>query len=267
MRSLAELQAGFAAALLAEDPAVRDAIAEDGLAPEARLAIYRHHVFTTLTAALGATFPVVARLVGDGFFRYATHHFIGRHPPSGPCLGEYGEPFPAFLAAFPAAGGLEYLADVARLEWALNLARLAEDGPPLDRAALGRVEAARVPELTFVLDPSLVLLASPWPIDLIWRANQPGADPDATVDLAAGGVRLEIRRAGDEVEIRRLDAGDYALRRALLDGLPLGQAAERAVTADPAFDLSRSLAVLLAERLLCGFRLPVDRPETMTRVD
>lgn len=256
MRSLADLQTGFAAALLAEDAtAIADAIAADGLSPEARLAIYRHHVFTTLTAALGATFPVVARLVGAGFFAYAAHRFIRRHPPSGPCLAEYGDRFPDFLGEFPAARALEYLSDVARLEWALNVALHAEDGAPLDRASLGRVDPPRVEKLTFTLDPSLALLASPWPIDLIWHANQPGADPEATVDLGTGGARLEIRRVGDDVGFRRLDAGDYALRRGLRDGVALGPAAEAARAADPAFDLARALASLLTEGLVCGFHL------------
>ena len=53
MPALRELQASMAAALLGADasPAARH-IEGDGLPPGARLDIYRHHVFTTLTAAL-----------------------------------------------------------------------------------------------------------------------------------------------------------------------------------------------------------------------
>ena len=102
MSSLADLQAHFAEAL--RDPhanAVAAAVVADRLAPEARVALYRHHVFTSLTTVLRATYPVIARLVGEGFFGYAAHHFIRQSPPGGPCLFEYGEAFGRFLERFP----------------------------------------------------------------------------------------------------------------------------------------------------------------------
>jgi hypothetical protein len=48
----------------------------DGLTAEARLAIYRHHVFITLTAALQTTYPVLCRLVHERFFGYAADQYI-----------------------------------------------------------------------------------------------------------------------------------------------------------------------------------------------
>jgi hypothetical protein len=43
-------------------------IGGDGMDPRARLQIYRNHAVITLTDALKATYPVVCRLVSDGFF-------------------------------------------------------------------------------------------------------------------------------------------------------------------------------------------------------
>src|SRR5258707_640379 len=55
MSSLRELQAGFRAALLADDErGVAPDVVDDGLSASARLAVYRHHVFTSLTGALDA---------------------------------------------------------------------------------------------------------------------------------------------------------------------------------------------------------------------
>ena len=101
-------------------------------------------------------------------------------------LGEFGDSFSEFLAGFPACAQLPYLPDVARLEWALHAAQHAEDAVPLDLRQLAEIPPETVPRLVFTLDPSLTLLASPWPIDRIWDANQPGAAPDTLVDLAAG---------------------------------------------------------------------------------
>src|SRR5919204_6104225 len=83
MPSLVEVQRQFADALLGvrADDAVA-AVAGDGVAPEARVAVYRHHVVSSLTAALRSTYPVVSRLVGDGFFAYAAREFITTHQPA-----------------------------------------------------------------------------------------------------------------------------------------------------------------------------------------
>src|SRR5262245_31968392 len=125
MPSLREVQARFAEGLLGDDTVIADLVAGDGLEPRARLAVYRHHVLTTLTAALEAAFPVVCRLVDGRFFAYAADAFIRRHPPAGPCLDEYGGAFPDFLADFGPCASFRFLPDVARLEWAAHVAARA----------------------------------------------------------------------------------------------------------------------------------------------
>ena len=76
MSSLRELQAGVRAALLADDErGVAPDVVDDGLSASARLAVYRHHVFTSLTEALEATYPVVCRLVDRRFFGWVVGPF------------------------------------------------------------------------------------------------------------------------------------------------------------------------------------------------
>src|SRR5689334_5434540 len=64
MPPLRELERRFAAALLdGDERAVVCDIEPDAPGASARLAVYRHHVLASLTAALASTFPVVRRLV------------------------------------------------------------------------------------------------------------------------------------------------------------------------------------------------------------
>ena len=255
MPALRELQAAIGAAMLGGDAgAAAREIEPDGLAPEARLEIYRHHVLTTLTSALEATFPVICRLVDRRFFAYTADTYLRAHPPTGPCLFEYGDTFPDFLAAFPPCRDLAYLPDVARLEWAMSAALHAPDVDAMDADCLADVAAEDMPRLTFAVDPSVSYVESPWPVDRIWRANQAedGASNDP-IDLASGGVRLEVRRVGDVATVRALAAGDYALRTALARGGTLEDAASAALGADPHLDLTAALHALLGERIFTGF--------------
>jgi hypothetical protein len=260
--TLRELQSAMGKALL--DGSTESAAAHilaDGLTAEARLDIYRHHVFTTLTAALRATYPVLCRLVHERFFGYAADQYIRAHPPAGPCLFEYGSSFSAFLAGFEPCRHLQYLPDVARLEWALNTAAHAEESAPLDPAVLSQLPVKDLQRLTLRLHPSLSLLSSPWPIDQIWRVNQPGADPDATVNLGSGGVWLEVRRMGDDAAFRPLDRATHAFRHALSRGACLAEAAEAALAANGTVDLSEALQSLFAEQLPVDYAVPALGPE------
>jgi len=253
MSSAHELDRGFAAALLGEeDHEIVAEIQGDGLDPSARIAIYRNHVFATLTEALEATYPVVVRLVDRRFFGYAADRFIRERPPAGPCVFEYGESLADFLASLPPCRDLVYLPDVARLEWALNRALHAEDAVPLDRRWLADVPADEIGTVRLVLHPSVSLMRSPWPIDRIWRSNQADADPGATVSLDEGGACLTIHRAGDDVVFRTLTPSSYTFRRALADDLDLERAVDAARSVDPSFDLAGTLRELLDEGLIVG---------------
>lgn len=256
MSALRELQAEFARAILREDATgVISAIGADGLPPAARVQVYWNHVLTSLTEALETTYPVLCRLVDRRFFGFAADRYIRRHPPAGPCLHEYGAEFADFLAGFPPCAGHPYLADVARLEWAMNVVLHADDVPALEPAALARVSAEDVGRLVFRTDPSAAWLGSRWPVDRIWRTSQPETDPGAVVDLAAGPARLEIRRRDDVVTLRSLEPAEFAFRTALAAGATLETAADGALTEDPAFDLTAALRAVLGDALLTTFTI------------
>src|SRR5712691_3165156 len=231
MLALHDLQRVFKDGLLADDKeTVLAHIAGDGLDPRARLAIYRHHVLTTLTATLESAFPVVCRLVDKRFFAYAADAFIRQHPPVGPCLVEYGAVFPEFLEGFPPCQGHPYLPDMARLEWAVHHAAQVAEVRPLDRARLDAIPLIDLPALRFSLQHTLSYISFPWPVDRIWRAHQECAEPAEFLDLSAGGACLEVRGVGEEASVRVLDPAAYTLRHALAVGVTLEEAAAEAMT-------------------------------------
>jgi hypothetical protein len=254
MPALRELQASLCTALLGGDlGAARDLVCGDGIDPAARLAIYRHHVVTTLTEVLAEAFPVVRRLVDPRFFAWAAERYLRVEPPRGPCLFEYGAGFPDFLAGFAPCRHLAWLPDVARLEWALHAASHADEAPPLDPRALAAVPESAAAGLLLRLDPAVGYLRSPWPVDRIWLAHQEGGDLEG-LRLSPEEIHLEVRRSDAEgVPFRRLPPADFAFRRSLAAGRCLGEAAARALAADPGFDLPAALAALLGDTLAVAF--------------
>ncbi len=248
--ALPDLQAAFAAHL-ADDAAGGDradlvaAIVSDTISAEARLRVYRHHVSHSLCTALAATFPTVQALVGEGFFRSLAQGFVAKTLPMQPVLAEYGGEFPAFVAGYGPARGLPYLADIAHLDWALNVAFHSPEGRRLAAADLAGIATERLPSLSIALPVGAALIRSRYPIDRIWKASQPGASAD-TVTLDAGGADLLVLRRCDDAAFTVLGAGEAAFVASLAEGATLEIAAEQAVGAEPAFDLSAAFARLLS---------------------
>ena len=258
MLGLRELQLGFAAAVLdgAEGDFDRH-VRGTGLGEARRLQIYRNNAALSLTGALEAIYPVVRRVVGEGFFRYAAAQYIARHPSRSGDLHEFGEHFSMFLQAFAPVADLAYLPDVARLEWAYHRVFHAAGHSPLDLATLAQVPAERQGELQFQLHPAARLLESAFPILRIWQVNQDAYTGDSAVDLSEGGVKLLIiRRENLEIEFCALEDGEFELLRALAGNGDFASACERAMAVQPALDLPACFRRHVLRGVLVTFYLP-----------
>jgi hypothetical protein len=245
MAALRELQESFRAAILAgADDALLPLVRADGLSAPQRLQVYRNNVLASLADALEANFPVVVRLVGDAFFRGAAHAFIRAHPPRRPSLAEYGDDFAEFLAGFPPARVLPYLPDVARLEWLAGECRRSERTPVLDSRSLADLAQEAASALQLTLQPCCRLFQSPFPVDRIWLANQPGGDSDQTIDLDAGGCRLLVSATESGATLFPLDDAALAFLACIGKGSTLGAAYDAAAGKHGRFDLAALLAGL-----------------------
>ena len=263
MPSLRDLQRGFAAATAFGDEAsiAGLGIVAGELSPTVRIGIYRNNVLGNYRKVLGATYPVVHRLVGTAFFDAAIEAFVRAHPSTSGDVNRYGGELARFLAIYPPVRELAYLPDVARLEWAIDQANIAADAAALDLATLAAVPEEALGGLRFALHPSAQLVASPYPILHIWQVNQPDRAGDERVDLGEGGDALLIARSTNGVTIERLTPGALAFLLALDRNLTLGEALERALAAGPSFDLSAALKAHVAAQVIVAFHPPAPLPE------
>jgi hypothetical protein len=245
-------QTQFAAGLL--DPAApvpATVTAWNGTAAS-RYAVYRNNVTVGLVEALRKRFPVCERLTGEEFFRAMAREFARSAPPRSPLLHLYGEELADFIAAFPPAASVPYLADVARLEYVYGLAYHAADAAPLPPQRIAEVPQEQWGDLVFALHPSVWLVASRWPIVAIWATNTHDAEvKPVDLDIAEDAL---IARPALDVEVRRLPPGGLAFLAALLAGTTLAEAAAAAREADAAFYLTANLSGLLGAGLVVGVR-------------
>ena len=250
MKRFAELQREFAGAVLDPGAAVPAPLARKaGVSPSRRFGVYRNNVYASLIDVLAGRFPVVARLVGDEFFRAMARAYVGREPPRAAVLIRYGVSFPDFIAGFAPAASVPYLADMASLEWAWHAAYHAPDAAPLPLAELaGAVDHAADAVLT--LHPSLSVVRSLYPIVSIFELNtQTGDVPPTRLE---GGEDALVLRPRLEVELRLLPEGGASFLLALKEEKSIGEAAAIAFGQASGFDLEANLAGLIAGGAIIG---------------
>jgi len=211
-----------------------------------RVAVYRRNVLANLAGALAATHPVVRRLVGDAFFDEAARRYALAVPSKSGDLNHYGATFDAFLASYGPARELEYLADVARLEWALHESEQAADAPSFDLAALAGVAPGHEDGVRLALHPAVRLVASRHPVLAIWEANQAGRD--GTPDREPAPERVLVRREGQRTVAGLVDSAEWNLLVALRGGASMGSALD--ALGDDAHRLPELLSRLAAASVL-----------------
>jgi hypothetical protein len=245
---LRELQDTMARSLLEgfKAPAPAGLIAGDAARAAARFMIHRGNVVESLANALGHTYPAVKTICGETNFRVLAAGFVRAFPPARPELMSYGGGFAEFAGGHAAAlSDFPFLADLARLEWAMNESYYAGDAPALSPETLGAVAPERLPALRLAFHPATRLVASAaHPIHAIWAAALAG---DALPDpLPARGEAVLVARPSGPVEAFRLDAGETVFLGAAAAGAPLEKALAEAEAAAPGFDLSAALAAALS---------------------
>ncbi len=230
--TLAELQGRFAAALRASDDEADAAAAlfaqhvdGDGLAPAARVEVYRNNVLAMFEGALERTYPVLRRRVGDGYFRGLARAYRDAHPSRSGDLHWVGSSFPAWLASYLSGGEYAWLADLARLEWACEEAQVAGQSAPLEPAALARVAPDELGDARLVLQASVRLVESAYPVWSVWRENQPDA-PGAPVDFSIGPQRVVVACGETGLVLHSVPEDHFRFVAALASGATLGMAVD-----------------------------------------
>ena len=216
---------------------LRPLLATPPEAVERGLQAYRANAGAAAERALNVAYPTVAALLGAESFAALARACWQAQPPERGDLAQFGAGLPAFIADSEPLVSERYLADCARLDWAVHEATMAADAGP-GAQGLERLGDADALSLRFVFRPGTRLLSSPHPVVSIWQAHQgdaaEGGDRFAQVRAARAAGRGEhalVWRVGWRVSVRALSPADARFTAALLAGAALGAALDACVDA------------------------------------
>jgi hypothetical protein len=255
--ALADIQLLFRNAVVIGDVAGIMALLPGGHHPEKGLGIHRRNYEISLVTALLTKFPATVWLAGTSFVTEAATDFIRNHPPHAPCIAEYGDEFPQFLAALPAADGMPYLRKFAELERQVGQVSVEIEERCLALADLTEVGTDQLPDIVLRLQPGVRYQGASWPIDDLLKLYLTESAP-SRYSFEPRDVWLEIRGARGEFRIDRLESSEFIFRKSIAEGCCIESAAESALEANQSFDPGIALVRLIESGMVT--EIPTQRP-------
>lgn len=213
------------------------------------LAAGRRNTRAIAARALAASHPVLTEALGEDSAATLAWRLWCEAPPERGDLADWGEALPALIERLPDLAEHAWLADLARLEWALHRAALAADAPA---AASGLQALLDTPpeRLALQLRPGTAVGVAAGPVCRWWQAHQHGAASpareaglaDVAAALARGeGEAWQVWREGLRLRVATLSPADAAFCAALLAGQSLAQALRHAAPTNFEAWLTRAL--------------------------
>ena len=202
------LQALFGAASDAE--ALKTLTTDHAMPTRARgLASYQSNAHMLAERVLVAAYPVVTAILSPDSMGQLARALWHRHPPVRGDLVRWGADLPGFIAASPQLAELPWLADVARIEWALHAAATAanvadgvtdQSGLPAsaDLASLALLTTHDPDQLTLTLAAGTTCLALDWTATRIVLAHLAETEA-APVTASALAVNAALPQAVAEL--------------------------------------------------------------------
>ena len=258
MPSLIELQDRVHRAVTVPDSAVQTLPLVGGVDSPKRFAIHQRHYEVSLASVIREKFPATAWLVGEEVLDYAARRYVHAYPPTRPCIAEYADTFPRFIARQPRVRELPYVHNFAELEWHVGQVSIAIDRPSVSWPDVAQHGSSALLNARVALQPGVRWLHVSWDVDYLMAAYFRDSAPDTFV-MTSADVHIQVLGARGGLDLMRVDPATYAFRTALRANRTVGDAAEAALSSDPGFDAGRALVTLVGEGLVTGLTPSVER--------
>jgi len=192
--------------------------------------VYQRNFMASACRALAISYPTVERLVGEDFFQLLVKNFLTAYPKYHYDWAQWGGEFSEWLAQSLFTDETPYLADCAQLDWQIHLNQ-TQQVANADFESLALLELQPTEQLRLILNPTVRIIDSNYPIVDIYLAHQQNSDnPDLSVasqKLAEGiGQSAMVVRKEWQSEVSCIDQQERYWIEGCLQSIPLGNLLE-----------------------------------------
>ena len=129
-----------------------------------RLNVYKSTTMLTLMHCVKDIYPQCEKLIGEKKFKHLVENYISKFPSINRDITFYGHRFCEHIKQHSVDPKWSFIEDLAQLEWAIYKAYYAKNTPEWPNKAFEAASARSVDSIRLMLNDSIYLLASDWPI-------------------------------------------------------------------------------------------------------
>lgn len=197
-----------------------------GTPGSARMRVYAGGYLARMQEALAEVFESVHQVLGEGVFIEMAEAYAKQCPSHDYNLSFAGRHLPLFLKTWPRTEVLPFLPDLARLEWLICQAFHAYEQPAIDPQKFSAISPDSWEKIKLLFQPSVGLVASPWPIISIWQARKQPKE-SINIPLKDHAQQALIYRHQVQVMCEPVDPLPFQILAGLSQGDTLGVACAR----------------------------------------
>jgi hypothetical protein len=195
---------------------------QGGVSGEERMSVYAKGYKARIREGLGEVYETIQSLLEPEIFSQLSNDYAVRYPSHSYNLNLVGEHLPELLATHPLKERFPFLPDLARLEWLIYQSFHAFDGKPLEPSDIASIPMEDWESARIVFQPSVALLASPWPILDIRQLRHEKTLREAAENIRPEPQKILISRKEVQVRCELLEENQFRLLEGLLAGKTLG---------------------------------------------
>lgn len=221
-------------------------VRENGLESFQRLQIYKNNIRFTLTEALQNAYSVTAKIVGEEFFNYFASLYVQEYPPRSGDLHKFGKQLAEFIEDRVELHRLGYLGDIAKIDWALDYAYHCEDSESKSLVCLANYNENQLYQLKLILNPSVFVLKSAYPVFDIWNFAQDQSAYENPPDAESGAQFIMVVCDEKSPRVLHIEKEFFVFVQYILQNQSLGQIIPTLINKYPHYNLQLGLQQLFA---------------------
>lgn len=234
---------------------------EDQRFSQQGLDIYRRNLLANATRSLSISFPTLFELLDSDVSDLLTRQLLQCSAPTQGDWAQWGAHFPTLIEQSSDIEDYPYLADCARLDWAIHKALYGAD-EVLDQSSLQRLADTEPERLVVVFNRNVSLIESDFPIDDIFNAHHAPeqAEKDNAMSRAQHTLANDLStksylvfRPEFQPMVNVLDLSEAVFTQQLMAGNSLENALD-SVANDSTFSFEQWLIKAIERNLIICFK-------------
>lgn len=209
-----------------------------------RIKVYQTNCFSALKQYLDSVYPATINALGETFYRQFIHQYISQHQPEQGNLHQYGRSLVTFAKEYSLLKDYPFIPYLIKLEWAIHSAYYA------DNQSITDFEDPNIVTQKMILNESVTLLNSDYPIRQLWEQSLPNFEGTFDVSMVDGYNEVIIVFKADSVKVDYLNHAEYQLSSLLKKPIFLQDCIEQLSEVLSNEDITQALGSIMQRQII-----------------